>query len=55
MSDEYVFQEFPKWVHPTSGSVIVQDAEEEARVLAIAEPEKRGPGRPRKVIDDDGS
>lgn len=30
----YVYREFPKWVKTAEGSVIVQDAEEEARVLA---------------------
>lgn len=34
VSGSYAFQEYPKWVTPEDGKpLIVQDAEEEARVL----------------------
>lgn len=60
-----MFQEFPKWLYPENGEpVLVQDAEEEAAVMGAPEPDsvpasapvepepaKRGPGRPRKVVN----
>lgn len=54
----YVFHEYPKWVTPPDGEpVIVQDAEEEAAVMA-SEPAKRR-GRPpgsvsKPKVSDDG-
>lgn len=48
MTDEYVFQEFPKWVTPEGGEpVLVQTAEEEAAVMG----EKPRRGRPPKTKD----
>ena len=56
----YVYQEFPKWVTKPDGTrVVVHNAAEEnvavcgaaepPPMVAVDEPLKRGPGRPRKT------